>query len=74
MERESEQIGGFERVKAPDVPDKYELAARMKFVEEKSWAQIGRELGLSSSSLSRLKQRIQKDIKKALCVILISRK
>jgi len=57
----------------PDSPDRYELVARMKYVEGKTWAQIGRELEIPSTSLTRISKQIRRDMKLALKIIVIVR-
>ena len=64
----------IEKQEYPDAPDSYELAAQMKYVEGKTWAQIGRALGLQQNELNYLKRRLRRDLKKAILIMAIMKK
>jgi len=58
----------------PDAPDRYELAARMKFEQEKSWQEIRRELSLTENMLAKLRREIRYDFRTALLHMMIDKK
>ena len=65
----------IEKQEYPEAPDRYELAARMKFVEGKTWAQIARELDIPrGGALERLKRRLRRDLRKAIVIMAIINK
>lgn len=57
-----------------DAPDIYELAAKMKYMEGKTWAQIGRSLSLSRGTLDSVKRRMRRDMSKVLEIMEIMRR
>ncbi len=63
----------METVIMPEAPDRYEQAARMKYVEGKTWAQIARTLGVPKTSMERIKRKLRQDLKIALKIMVLMR-
>jgi DNA-directed RNA polymerase specialized sigma24 family protein len=61
----------MEKVSMPETPDNYELAARMKYMEGKTWAQIAKALSLKRGSVDHIKKKLRRDMLKALKIIAI---
>jgi len=55
----------------PEVPDRYEQAARIIIRNPEAWKKVRDELGLSQSKMYRLRSEFEADLHRALKIIAI---